>query len=250
MKLQDKVCVITGGGSGIGRAAAALFAKEGASVVIADVSEAAGRAAAEALGAPAMAVPTDVSDEGSVERLFSAVMTAHGRIDVLVNNAGYGHRANITDTTLADWNRLFAVNVTGVYLGCKYGIERMREGGGGVIVNTASVAGLVGVHERAAYCATKGAVVAMTRAMALDHVGENIRINAVAPSTIDSPYFERIFAEAPDPAALRREYENRQPMGRMGTPEEIAEGILWLASGAASFVTGSIMTLDGGMLAQ
>jgi NAD(P)-dependent dehydrogenase (short-subunit alcohol dehydrogenase family) len=250
MRLKDKICVVTGGGSGIGRAIALKFAAHGARVAVADISESAANECAREAGNGAIALRIDVTDEKSMNGMFGAVTNRFGRLDVLVNNAGFGLRADITQTSVEDWHRLLAVNMTGVFFGCKFGIEQMRRSGGGVVVNTASVAGLVGVRERAAYCATKGAIVAMTRAMALDHVSDGIRINAVAPSTIDSPYFETIFAAAADPAALRKEYEARQPMGRMGTPDEVADAVLWLASDESSFVTGTILTVDGGMTAQ
>jgi meso-butanediol dehydrogenase / (S,S)-butanediol dehydrogenase / diacetyl reductase len=137
-----------------------------------------------------------------------------------------------------------------VFFGCKYAIPRMRSQGGGAIVNTASVVAAVGIRERAAYCASKGAVAALTRAMALDHVADNIRINAVAPGTIDSPYFREIMTKSDGAAELRRQLESRQAMNRLGRPEEIANGILFLASDEASFMTGAILTIDGGMTAQ
>jgi NAD(P)-dependent dehydrogenase (short-subunit alcohol dehydrogenase family) len=143
-----------------------------------------------------------------------------------------------------------AVNVNGVFFGCKYAIPAMRAAGGGSIVNTASVVAAVGIRDRAAYCASKGAVAALTRAMALDHVGDKIRINAIAPGTIDSPYFQDMFAKSPRAAELRRELESRQAMNRLGQPEEIANGMLFLASDEASFMTGAVLTVDGGMTAQ
>lgn len=250
MPLNGKICIITGGASGIGRSSALLFAQQGATVAVADLSAEGAREVARAAGGASLGLGADVADAQSMEALFATVQERFGRLDVLVNNAGFGLRADITQTAPSDWDRLLAVNITGVFHGCRLAIPMLRRAGGGSIVNTASVAGLVGVRERAAYCGTKGAVVAMTRAMALDHVEDGIRINAVAPSTIDSPYFERIFAQAEDPAALRRSYAARQPMNRMGTPEEVAQAILWLASDEASFVTGTVLTVDGGMTAQ
>lgn len=250
VRMNGKVCVVTGGASGIGRATAHLFAREGAKVVVADLAADAAHDCAREIGHGAIAIGTDVCDEASVADSLDQAVATFGRLDVLVNKAGLAFRGDITQTSLEDWARLLAVNLTGVFLGSKAAIGKMRVAGGGVIINTASVAGLVGVRERAAYCATKGGVVAMTRAMALDHVDDGIRINAVAPGTIDSPYFDSIFARAEDPAALRRQYENRQPMRRMGTPDEVARSILWLASDEASFVTGSVLVVDGGMTAQ
>ncbi len=253
MRLTGKVCVITGAGSGIGRAAAVLFAAEGARVVAADLSPRAAeetvRAMREARG-EARAVEVDVSSAASVQRMFADVLEAYGRLDVLVNNAGYGFAATVEETDEAAWDRLMAVNLKGVYLGCKYAIPLMRRQGGGVIVNTASVVAMVGIEDRAAYCASKGGVVALTRAMALDHVRDGIRINCIAPGTIDTPYFSEIFARSPDPAALRKELEERHPMGRLGRAEEIAYAMLYLASEESSFVTGSVLVVDGGWTAR
>jgi len=250
MRLDGKICIITGGGSGIGRAACLLFAKEGAKVVVADKArDAAERVAAEA-GNGAWPVEVDVASSRSVQAMIAATVQRFGRIDVLVNNAGYGIAGSVVETSEADWDRLMAVNVNGVFYGCKYVIPVMQKQGGGVIVNTASVVASVGIRNRAAYCASKGAVAALTRAMALDHVGDGIRINCVAPGTIDSPYFSEILGKSENPAELRRQLEARQAMNRLGRPEEIAAGMLFLASDESSFMTGAMLTIDGGMTAQ
>lgn len=250
MRLRDKICIITGGASGIGRATSLIFAREGATVIVADKSEAAAQAVAEQAGGGAFALAADVSKSADVRRMIDTVVARCGRLDALVNNAGYGIPGDVTQTSEDDWNALMAVNVNGVFLGCKYAIPQMRKQGGGAIVNTASIVANVGIRDRAAYCASKGAVAALTRAMALDHVADNIRINAIAPGTIDSPYFQEMFAKSPRAAEMRRELEARQAMNRLGRPEEIANGILFLASDEASFVTGSVMMVDGGMTAQ
>ncbi|MEP0510044.1 MAG: SDR family oxidoreductase, partial [Aurantimonas coralicida] len=166
--------------------------------------------------------------------------------DVLVNNAGYGIAGTVVNTAVEDWDALFAVNVRGVYLGCKHAIPVMERQGGGVIVNTASGGAIVGIYDRAAYTASKGAVSALTRAMAMDHADAGIRVNCVAPGTIESPYFKTIFETAPDAAALRKSLEDRQVMGRLGQPEEIAKAILFLACDDSSFSTGSTLVADGG----
>ena len=250
MRLPNRICIITGGGSGIGRATCLLFAREGATVVVADKSEETASAVAARAGNGAVAMSVDVADSRAVEGMIRNTVERFGRIDVLVNNAGYGIPGSVTETDEADWNRLMAVNVNGVFFGCKYVIPEMRARGGGSIVNTASVVAAVGIRDRAAYCASKGAVAALTRAMALDHVADNIRINAVAPGTIDSPYFQEIMAKSARAADLRHQLESRQAMNRLGLPEEIANGILFLASDEASFMTGAILTIDGGMTAQ
>ena len=250
MRLRDKVCIITGGASGIGRAASVMFAREGAVVVVADKSIRPAAEVAATAGNGAVAIEMDVSDSTSVQRTMREAFDRFGRIDVLVNNAGYGIPGNVVQTDEAAWDKLMAVNVNGVFFGCKYAIPMMQKNGGGAIVNTASVVATVGIRDRAAYCASKGAVAALTRAMALDHVADNIRINAIAPGTIDSPYFQDLFAKSPRAAELRRELEARQAMNRLGKPDEIAAGMLFLASDEASFTTGSILTIDGGMTAQ
>ena len=253
MRLKGKVCIVTGGGSGIGRATCLLFAKEGASVVVADKrQEAAEAVAAEGSAAGAKMLPTmmDVSRDDDAQRVVHQTVEAFGRLDVLVNNAGYGFAGTVVDTDEEAWDDLMAVNVRGVYLCSKHAIPAMAKNGGGAIVNTASVVASVGIRNRAAYCASKGAVAALTRAIAIDHVAEGIRCNAVAPGTIDTPYFDEILRKSPVAADSRKALEARQLLGRLGTPEEIAAGILFLASDESRFATGTILTIDGGMTAQ
>ena len=250
MRLAGKICIVTGGGSGLGRATCLLFVEEGGKVVVADRSREAAETVAREAGEAAIALRTDVSDSQSVRAMLKQTMDHFGRLDVLVNNAGYGIPGSVVDTDEADWDRLMAVNLNGVFYGCKYAVPIMRKQGGGVIVNTASIVATVGIPDRAAYCASKGAVAALTRAMALDHVAEGIRINCIAPGTIDSPYFDEMLAKCDRPDALRRELEQRQAMNRMGKPEEIARGMLYLACDDSSFATGSMLTVDGGMTAQ
>jgi meso-butanediol dehydrogenase/(S,S)-butanediol dehydrogenase/diacetyl reductase len=253
MRLQGKIAVVTGAGSGIGRETALLFAREGARVVAADRNVAAATAVGaeiEAAGGMGEAATLDVARAADVERVLADVATRHGRLDILVNNAGYGIKGTVAETSEEDWNALMAVNVNGVFFGCKYAIPIMKAQGGGTIVNTASTTSRVGIRDRAAYVASKGAVGALTRAVALDHVDDNIRCNAVAPGTIGSPYFDEIFTRAPDAAALRASLEARQPMNRLGTPKEIANAILFLASDESSFCTGTLLFADGGWTAR
>jgi 2-keto-3-deoxy-L-fuconate dehydrogenase len=233
--LAQRVCVVTGAGSGIGAAIAARFAAEQATVIGAD------------LRAVDDLVPVDVGEEDDVVALFDAVRERAGRApDVLVNVAGIGSTTSAPDTPVEVWDQVFAVNARGTFLCCKHAIGAMRENGGGSIVNISSVAGLVGLRNRAAYCASKGAVIALTRALAVDHVGEGIRVNCICPGTIDSPWVRRLVDEAgEDIDALRA----RQPMGRLGTPEEVADAALYLASPASGFVTGSALVIDGGLTA-
>jgi meso-butanediol dehydrogenase / (S,S)-butanediol dehydrogenase / diacetyl reductase len=253
MRLEGKVCIVTGGGSGIGRATCLLFAQEGARIAVADKrKEAADAVAAEcaAEGTQALALAVDVAKDVDCGRMVEETVKRFGRLDVLVNNAGYGFAGTVVDTDERAWDDLMAVNVRGVFLCSKHAIPAMAANGGGAIVNTASVVAAVGIRNRAAYCASKGAVAALTRAIAIDHVAEGIRCNAVAPGTIDTPYFEEILRKSPVAADSRKALEARQLLGRLGTPEEIAAGILFLASDESRFATGSILTLDGGMTAQ
>lgn len=252
MKLAGRIAIITGGGSGIGHEACKLFAREGATVIVADRDLAAAERVAveiEAAGGKAVAHRVDVSKEAEVAAMIARAVADHGRLDILVNNAGYGIPGTVVSTSEADWNALMAVNVNGVFLGCKHAIPVMERQGGGAIVNTASAVANVGIFDRAAYVASKGAVAALTRAMAVDHVGAGIRINAVAPGTIATPYFNKILS-GPDAAELRSGLEGRQAMERLGQPVEIAQAMLWLASDDASFCTGSVMVVDGGWTAR
>jgi NAD(P)-dependent dehydrogenase (short-subunit alcohol dehydrogenase family) len=231
--------LVTGAGSGIGAAVARLLAAEGANVVLADVTLEAVQALAEELGPNAQALQLDVRDEAQVA-------PAMADLDVLINVAGIGSTTSAPDTPLAVWEDVFAVNALGTFLCCKHAIPGMAARGKGSIVNMASVAALVGLRNRAAYSASKGAVVALTRALAVDHVADGIRVNAVAPGTVDSPWVRRLVEEAGESLdALRA----RQPMGRLGTPDEIAEAVAYLASDRAAFVTGTVLVIDGGLTA-
>ncbi len=224
-RFAGKQALVTGAGSGIGAAVARALHAEGASVTLADISDSAEELARE-LGGEARAIKLDVTDEEQVRG-------AMGGLDVLANIAGVGSTTNAPDTTLEVWERVFAVNARGTFLCCKHAIPGMIERGGGAIVNMGSVSALVGLRNRAAYCA-------------IDHVGDGIRVNAVCPGTVESPWVRRLVADAGESIdALRA----RQPMGRLGTPEEIAEAILYLASDGAAFVTGSALVIDGGLTA-
>jgi NAD(P)-dependent dehydrogenase (short-subunit alcohol dehydrogenase family) len=248
-RFEGKVVVVTGAGSGIGRAMARAFSAEGAIVVAADKDGAsAAQTASELQQATAMLV--DVTDAAAVKGLVAETHTRHGRLDILCNNAGIGSSKTVVDCEPDEWDQLFAVNVRGVYLGCKYAIPVMIAQGGGVIVNTASVAGLIGLPNRAAYCASKGAVVTLTKQVAVDYVAQGIRCNCICPGTVDTPWVGRLLREAQDPDALRAELIARQPMGRLGTAEEVAQAALYLASDDAAFVTGTALVIDGGLMAR
>jgi NAD(P)-dependent dehydrogenase (short-subunit alcohol dehydrogenase family) len=244
--MRDKVAVVTGAGSGIGRATTLLLAREGARVLAVDVNLAAAEETATLAGGAVLTAQADVSEEAPVEELFARCEQELGPPAVLANIAGVGSTTNAPDTSLEVWDRVFAVNARGTFLCCKHAIPRMVAAGGGSIVNMASVAGLVGLRNRAAYCASKGAVVALTRALALDHVADRVRVNCICPGTVDSPWVRRLLDEAGESLDG---LVARQPMGRLGTPEEIAAAVLYVASDAAAFMTGSALVLDGGLTA-
>ena len=248
MRLPGKVAVITGAKSGIGLATARLFASEGSSVVLADIKDASEESAA--IGSRCAAISVDVADRESVEQLFAETVRRFGRLDVLVNNAGVDLAKRVTETDEADWDRLMSVNLKGVFLCSKEAVLAMRRCGGGVIVNVASELGIVGGSEIAAYCASKGGVVQLTKAMAVDHAVENIRVNCVCPGPIATPLLQSIIAAAPDPQAEERSILSKTLLKRLGRPEEVARAILFVASDEASYMTGSIVAVDGGWTAQ
>jgi NAD(P)-dependent dehydrogenase (short-subunit alcohol dehydrogenase family) len=253
MKLAGKIAMVTGAGSGIGQAIATVFAAEGARVAVVDASPAGGEdtmGQIKAAGGEAYFQRADVSRSADVRAAVESVLQRWGRLDILCNNAGIGVAATVTDTSEEDWDRVLAVDLKGVFLGCKFAIPAMIAQGGGVIVNTASVAGLVGVANRAAYCAAKAGVVGLTKSIAVDYVAQHIRVNAICPGTVDSPWIQKILSAQPDPVAERQRMVERQPMGRMGRPEEIARAALYLASDDSAFVTGTAFIIDGGLTAR
>jgi 2-keto-3-deoxy-L-fuconate dehydrogenase len=243
-----KVAMVTGAGSGIGRSTARLLADRGYAVVCADLDHPAAAETAAVLD-DAIAVHLDVRDAASVTRAVNEIARTRGPVDLLVNNAGIGSTQVLADTEPGTWDLVFDVNVGGVYRCCRAILPSMLERSRGVIVNVASVAGLVGLRSRAAYCASKGAVISLTRAMAIDHVGDGIRVNCVCPGTVDSPWVARLLDEAPDPVRAREQLTARQPMGRLGRPDEVAAAIAYLASDEAAFVTGTALVIDGGLTA-
>jgi len=249
-ELAGRIAIVTGAGSGIGRAIAHRFAAAGAAVVAADLNLAAAEETATSFPEQIVPYQVDVTDEPSVQRLVQATLERFGQIDILVNNAGIGTTKDIVETDLEEWERVFAVNVRGVFLCCKHALPSMLARRHGVIINMGSVAGLIGIPQRAAYCASKGAVVTLTKQIAVAYVKQGIRCNCICPGTVDTPWVERLVAQTPDPEAARRALEARQPMGRLIRPDEVAAAALYLASDEAAAVTGSILVVDGGWMAQ
>ena len=249
MRVAGKVALVSGGARGIGAATSRLLAREGAAVVLADVLEAEGRETeaeiAEA-GGRATFMRLDVTDEDNWQHVIDATVAAYGKLDVVVNNAGISGRTTVEETAAETWDRVMEVNGKGVFLGTKLAIPELRKAGGGSIVNISSIYGIVGSETSAAYHASKGAVRIFTKSAAIQYASEGIRVNSVHPGFVDSPMTAASHA-LPQVHDLRI---GRTPLGRMGTPEDIASGILYLASDESSFVTGSELVIDGGMTAR
>lgn len=251
LRLEGKVALVTGGGSGIGRATALVFAREGAKVVVADVLTEGGEGTVSRIresGGKAIFVRTDVSKVGEVIALIDNVVTIYGRLDCACNNAGIeGTIAQTADCTEENWDRVIDINLKGVWLCMKYEIPEMLKQGSGAIVNTASIAGLIGFQGLPAYCASKGGIIQLTKTAALEYATKGIRINAVCPGVIRTPMVERVTGGKPE---LEAQFTALEPVGRMGAPGEVAEAVVWLCSDAASFVTGHPLVVDGGFVAQ
>lgn len=248
---DDKITLVTGASSGIGRATALAFAREGSSVILADKLTEEGvhlKHEIENLGVQCLFIKCDVADEADIKNVINKTIETFGRIDCAFNNAGIeGEQAKTADCTDENWSRIMDVNLKGIWLCMKYEIPHMLKQGNGVIVNCASIAGLVGFAGLPAYVASKHGVIGLTKTAALEYAKSNIRINAVCPGVIQTPMIDRLIH---NDEKTKKQLVQGEPMGRMGKPEEIAAAVIWLCSDAASFVTGHSMAVDGGWVAQ
>ena len=249
-RLEGKRAIVTGAGAGIGRAIALRMSEEGARVVISDVDEEAANEVASELEGDSLVQRADVTKEDEVEALVRRVVEEWGGLDVMVNNAGVGIAATTPETSEEDWDVVLDVCLKGTFLGMKYAVPAMRDSGGGSVINMSSIAALVGLNDRAAYSAAKGGILSLTRAAAIDHIEERIRVNCIAPGTVDTPWVARITAGYDDPEEARETMKARQPHGRLVTPEEIAAMAAYLASDEAGSTVGACMVVDGGMTAR
>jgi NAD(P)-dependent dehydrogenase (short-subunit alcohol dehydrogenase family) len=249
-KLDGKTAIVTGAGSGIGRATALLFGREGAGVVCADWHDAEAETVAEAIrgaGGQAVSVKTDVSKEADVQKMIATATERFGRLDVIFNNAGIeGEQAPTADCTIENFDRVISVNLRGVFLGTKFAIAAMLQTGGGSVINNASVAGLVGFANIPAYCASKGGVIQLSKGAALEYAKQGVRVNAICPGVIDTAMVQRFVGDRPE---VRKAFEAVEPVGRFGTAEEVAALVLFLASDESSFCTGGAYPVDGGFVA-
>lgn len=251
-RLAGKTAFVTGAGSGIGRACAELFAQEGARVALAGRRREALEAAAAAIVSrkgEALVVPCDVTKAADVERALGETVKRFGRIDAVVNNAGALLVATATETSEDEWDRLMGVNLKGPFLVSREAVKRMRASGGGSIVNIGSVLGLVAMPKRAAYAASKGGLALLTKAMAIDHAAENIRVNCICPAIVETELVQELFSGQPDPEAARRARAQTIPLGRFGRPQDVAQLAVFLASEESAWMTGATIPVDGGLTA-
>jgi len=249
-RLEGKRAIVTGGASGIGKAIVKMFVNEGAKVIVADIELKSATSLCNELKGLAKPYELNVTSAENFQSLILFCEKEFSGLDIFVNNAGIGLASKLSDTLESDWNRVIDVNLKGTFLGMKYAIPLIKQSGGGSIINISSIAALVGLADRAVYSASKGGIVAMSRAAAIDHVNDKIRINCIAPGTVDTPWIERITQTYEDPAAAKKAMNERQPHGRLVAPEEIAAMAVYLASDESKSTIGSVMVVDGGMTAK
>jgi NAD(P)-dependent dehydrogenase (short-subunit alcohol dehydrogenase family) len=248
-KLQDKIAIITGAASGLGKGIAELFSQEGATVVVADIQEDAGKQLADELGG--MFVQVDVTDPASVEAMIQSVVDRYDRIDILVNNAGIdGEQAVTADSSLENWRRVMSINIDGVYYGMKYVLPVMVAQRGGVILNTASTVGLNAIPAIPAYSASKAGVIQLSKAVAIENAAYRIRVNAICPSVVETPLLKRFIEATPDPEGARTGLASLNPMPGMVTVDAVAKAALFLVSDDAAFITAVALPIDGGYTAR
>jgi len=253
MRLKNKVAIITGAGSGIGRTTALLFSEEGAKVAIVEIDKERGQDTVDMIRGKrreAFLVPTDITDPSQVKSMASKVLEAYGKINILVNNAGLYVQGDVIRTNEEQWDKIMAVNLRAAFLCCKYCIPRMIEKGGGVVINVSSEAGIVAIKNQVAYNTSKAGLISLTKSIALDFASQNIRANCVCPGTTETPLVASALAKQADPERARRELEKVRPANRLGKPEEIAYGILYLASDESPYATGAVLSIDGGYTVQ
>ena len=254
MRLKDKTVIITGAGSGNGKEIAVLFAKEGAQVILGDINESSGNSVCKQIvsfGGKATFVKCDVTSESDAKAIVDAAIKTYGKLDILVNNAGIGLWGTVETMETVAWDKVMEVNVKSVFLMSKYAVTAMKAGSGDRnIINIGSGAGVIGCGNSVAYCASKGAVVNLTRAMASDHAVEGIRVNCVCPGIVDTPFNDAILNSLKDPTDARRGQEGAALLNRLQKPEEVAKACLFMASEDASFSTGSVLMADGGITAR
>jgi len=253
MRLKDKVAVITGAGSGIGRTTAVLFADEGAKVVIVDIDKKGGEDTLDILAGKekaALFVPTDITDVVQVKSMVDKVVEEYGKLDILINNAGVYAKGDASNTDEEQWDKIMNVNLRAAFLCCKYCIPQMIKQGGGVVINISSEAGIDAWKNQVAYNVSKAGLISLAKSIAVDFAPKNIRANCVCPGTTETVLFKAYLARQPDPEGARREFEIIRPANRVGRPEEIAYGILYLASDESPYATGSILSIDGGATAD
>ena len=252
--MQSKVIIVTGGGRGIGAATAKLMGSQGAKVVVADVNEVGGTSVVDSivsLGGSAVYAHVDVTEEDQIEALVALAVGEYGRLDGIVNNAATIAVAAIEDLSVDEWDRVMKVNGRGVFLGCKHAIVQFKkQGGGGAIVNIGSISGVVGLAQQPAYCASKGAVIQLSRQIAMEYASDNIRCNTVGPGSVDGEFFQMYLDGQGDATAALQAVLDAHPMGRVAQPQEIAEAVTFLISDNASFITGSNLQVDGGYSSQ